>query len=255
LTSLTLAAEEEYTVTASATDNLVPILNPDIRYEVANESVLKIENGKLLALKAGTTTVKITLYGKDGTSELASKTVTLTVGKTALEQLGDSLGENQIHMWNTTLYEKTMSSLIIDNYNAPLAPTDGRPNGWYFAETNAGQDYSSIRINPSYGGSGFRLKFVKAQTFDVSGYLKIRIVAKANQILHLYNYNETDSTKGLVVKGSDEGWANGWATLYVPIESFLNEKGELEGIQFAFETATGWQYFGAITYVAELPTA
>jgi hypothetical protein len=178
----------------------------------------------------------------------------VTVQKSYLEQLADTITGNEIHMWdNAKLYAYTLGDLIIDNYNNPWTATIDQPTGWYFTHTTMGANYASIRVNPASGGSGFRLTFAKALTFDASGYLKIQIVAENSQILHLYNYNETDSTKGLVIKGSEQAWKNGWATLYVPIESFLNENGQIEGIQFAFEVATGWQYFGTITYVATKP--
>ncbi|MBQ8284530.1 MAG: hypothetical protein IJX75_05505 [Clostridia bacterium] len=258
LTSLTMASGEEYDVNVGATDNLVAVNNPDIRYTVADETVLKIANGKLSALKAGTTTVEIALYDTDGTTKLVSKTVTLTVGKSALEQLADSITDNEIHMWDSTLYTHTMGDLIIDGYNNPFKPVDGKPDGWYYWYTTMGKNYDSIRVNADVGGSGMRLTFVKTLTFNENGYLKIRLAARTYHTLHLYNYNETAATNGIVIKGSEVGMNSSnqdtWVTVYVPIKDFLNASGQIEGIQFAVEdhngSPSGWYGFCKIKYVA-----
>ncbi|MBQ8284528.1 MAG: hypothetical protein IJX75_05495 [Clostridia bacterium] len=265
ISSLEIMNGNEYDVSYGVTENGVAMDGAEVSLLIADTSVLTIVDGRLTALKAGTTTVTLQYWNKTSVSTwitAAAESFNVTVQKSYMEQLADTITGNEIHMWDTTLYTYTMGDLIIDDYNNPCAAVANYPEGWYYWYTTMGADYNAIRVNAAAGGSGMRLTFAKTLTFAQDGYLKIRLAAKTQHTLHLYNYDETDADNGIVIKGSEVGMGSSdtWVTVYVPIKDFLNTNGQIEGIQFAIEGVnggpSGWYGFGTIRYVAasDLPT-
>ena len=153
---------EEYDVSFGATQEGTLLDGANVTCTIADPTILTIENGKLTALKSGTT--KVTLILWDGTSRNVAKYFNVTVAKSLFERLADELGENEIAKFNSADYMQTLSPLTINGYNG----TPAEAEQLQFANSTDG-----IRYVPAWGGSGATITFVKQQVYT-SGYSRWR---------------------------------------------------------------------------------
>lgn len=243
----------DISTTVTDLDKGTVVEGADIRYTVANESILTIADGKLNALQSGSTKVTIKYYVNDALK--LTKVVSVEVTKSDLEIVADRLnasnqnGKNYLATYDCNEYKTAIIS------NLTLTGKTSTRN-WSLA--NMGDiNYSSISSND--GGTGLSIKFANPLTVS-GGYLKIKIgSSNGSQLLSFYKYGTTESSNAVSVAKYMSGTTEvtsiptGWSVVYVPVENLLNN-GVLDGIQFIYENPKyGDFFFGVIEYVAEMP--
>lgn len=240
ISSLTIENGKSYDVSASVLLNGETVNGADIRYSVADESVLTIANGKLTAHKTGGTAVTIFYYDTDGESVLYSKEITLTVLKSITEQIADTLSENELALFNSALYAHTLSDLTVNGYNNPQTNED------YQIQWAQGNPLYKLVANAN--GTGHTVTFVKQNTYT-DGYLRIRVnfdnaYGVNGKSLYIFRFGEVDATKHIKFTN----FTIGQQYIYVPMSALVDENDILKGIQFSFTGGT-WSYIGEMTYV------
>jgi hypothetical protein len=244
-----------YDVTYGATKDGVSIEDATVTCTIADSSVLTIADGKLTALKAGTT--KVTLIYMVSGVRFAVKYFNVTVANSYIEEIKAGLGENELANFKSVEYLKTLSNMTVNNASYNPGPLTITPT----IVTKNGESYLKYTTLSGNNNGGLTVTFVKQNKYEgdqLNGYLKVRVYfdnPNGYRAMYFFKHGETTATIALTVSNSEIKGA-GAVDLYIPIKNLVDGDGILKGIQFATRYfGTSNVYVGAMTYVTEKPAA
>ncbi len=209
----------------------------------SNQTVATVSGLSITPVYSGSSDITLTI--KDGSgATIATATKSITIASYA-EMMGDTLGENELVNWKSSLQQELVTDTTISEYAGKLT------NKQYHGDPYYCYQFKSIDAVDSSTDAyvGLNIEFAVKNSYT-KGYVEFKITSqRGSKTAYIYKFGETNAEN--IVQSCFMASGNVEYTFKVPVTDLLNDQDKLDGIQIVINLADGNGYLYSFNYVEE----